>query len=72
MALTQPNWSLLVRSPANYPKQDGYTAYQGIIETDEWFGPLFINLRLTRTDTPITLRTDIPLMQSSPFHVWRT
>jgi hypothetical protein len=66
MALTQPNWSLLVRSPANYPKQDGYTAYEGIIETDEWFGPLFINLRLTRTDTPITLRTDIPLMQIQP------
>jgi hypothetical protein len=53
----------LIRQPANLPPQGGYTAYEGIVEADRWFGPLFTNLRLTRTDTPITLRSDYPLVQ---------
>jgi hypothetical protein len=30
------------------------------------FGPLFINLRLTKTDTPIAIRPEFPLMQVTP------
>ena len=63
IARTAPDWSLLVRAPANLPGPGGFAVYEGIVETDRWFGPLFTNLRLTRTDTPISLRVDIPLLQ---------
>jgi hypothetical protein len=66
MARTAGNWSLLIRSPANLPLPGGYCMYEGIIEADHWFGPLFTNLRLTRTHTPIRLRADFPLAQVQP------
>ncbi len=63
---TEPGWSLLVRAPANLPRSNSYEHYEGIIETDKWFGPLFINLRLTKTDIPITFDAGYPLMQVQP------
>ena len=63
---TEPGWSLLVRSPANLPKSNNYEHYEGIIETDKWFGPLFTNVRLTKTDVPITFDAGYPLMQIQP------
>lgn len=65
-ARSAPGWSLLVRPPANLPMPGGYVAYEGIVETDRWFGPLFTNLRLTRTNVPIRLRADFPLIQIQP------
>ena len=65
-ASTEQNWSLLVRAPANLPKSNSYEHYEGIIETDKWFGPLFINIRLTKTDVPITFDAGYPLMQVQP------
>ena len=58
--------SLLVRAPANLPAAGGYVLYEGIVETDRWFGPLFTNLRLTRTDVPVRFRADMPLLQVQP------
>ncbi len=66
MARTAPDWSLLVRGPANLPGPGGFAAYEGIVESDRWFGPLFINLRLTRTGVPIRIAADFPLMQVQP------
>jgi hypothetical protein len=66
LARTAPGWSLQVRAPVNLPLPGGFTVYEGIVETDRWFGPLFANLRLTRTDTPVTLRADMPLLQVQP------
>jgi len=66
LARTAPNWSLLVRPTANLPRHAGYDVYEGIVETDDWFGPLFTNLRLTRTDYPVEFRTDEPLVQVQP------
>lgn len=63
---TLPGWSILVRAPANVPSAAGYQLYEGIIETDEWFGPLFINLRLTKTDYPVTFDSDRPIFQIQP------
>ena len=66
MARTAPGWSLLSRAPANLPVPSGYVQWEGIVETDRWFGPLFTNLRLTRTDRPVVLPADLPLLLVQP------
>lgn len=66
MVRTLPGWHLLVRAPANLPLTGGFVLYEGIVEADTWFGPLFTNLRFTRTHSPITLRPDFPLLQLQP------
>lgn len=65
-ARTAPGWSLLIRPPANLPRSKNFEHYEGIIETDRWFGPIFTNLRLTRTHVPVELRTDFPFLQVQP------
>lgn len=65
-ARTAPGWSLLVRAPANMVRNPGYECYEGIIETDRWFGPLFINVRLTRTHAPIEFDANFPFLQVQP------
>lgn len=74
VARTVPEWGVLLRPPANLPRPAGYDAYEGFIETDRWFGPLFINLALTTTNTRITLRPDWPLcqLQALPRAAYRT
>ncbi len=66
IAQTAPEWSLLVRNVANMPMPGGMVGYEGIIETDRWFGPLFTNVRLTRTHVPVNITTRLPLAQVQP------
>jgi len=66
MVRTLPGWHILVRAPANLPLTGGFVLYEGIVQADSWFGPLFTNLRFTRTNSPITLRPDFPLLQLQP------
>jgi hypothetical protein len=40
--------------------------YEGIVETDRWFGPVFTNLRFTQSHKPVRLRADLPLVQLQP------
>jgi len=63
---TLPGWSTLIRAPANLPRPAGYDSFEGVVETDHWFGPLFTNLRLTRTDHPVEFDPDMPLLQVQP------
>jgi len=63
-----PDWSILVRPPANLHRHEGYHLYEGIVESDRWFGPLFTNLRLVKTDVPIHFSTELPLVQVQPLH----
>ena len=63
---TREGWSSLVRPMANVPRSKQYEVYEGIVETDRWFGPLFINLRMTCIDTPVELTADRPLFQVQP------
>ncbi len=65
-ARSAPGWSLLLRAPANLPRQPGFEPYEGIIETDRWFGPIFTNLRLTRTGVQLDITPDRPLLQVQP------
>jgi hypothetical protein len=62
------NWSILVRPPANLPRSLAFDLYEGIVESDRWFGPLFTNLRLIKTDVPIEFSTETPLIQVQPLH----
>ncbi len=66
MARAAPGWGLLIRRPANFPLMTHFEYFEGIIEPESWFGPLFINLRFTKTDAPIRLRADMPLAQVQP------
>lgn len=58
---TAPGWSVLVRPCANLPGNRGFEVFEGIVETDHWFGPLFSNLRLTRTHGPIRFSREWPI-----------
>jgi len=66
IARTAPGWSLMVRPPVNVPRPGGYEPFEGIIETDRWFGPLITNIRLTKTDVPINFSAEFPLVQVLP------
>ena len=68
VARTAPGWSLLVRPPANLTRSQAYESYEGIIETDRWFGPLFVNLKLTRPNVPIEFDANYPFLQVQPVH----
>lgn len=66
LARTRPGWSLSIRSPVNLPTIPGVVFWEGIVETDIWFGPLFSNFRLIKTDTPVHIRAYWPLLQVQP------
>lgn len=64
--VTREGWSSLVRPLANVPRSKQYEVYEGLVETDRWFGPLFINIRMTAIDEPVELSADRPLFQLQP------
>jgi hypothetical protein len=66
LARTAPGWALLSRGPVNIPRTQGYEHFEGIIESETWFGPLFTNIRLTRTNSPVEFHTRYPLFQVQP------
>jgi len=66
IAKTAPGWNLLVRGVANLSHSPSYHVLEGIIETDHWFGPLFDNVRILKTDVPIEFRSDVPFLQVQP------
>jgi hypothetical protein len=63
---TAPGWSLLSRGIANYQNTQPYRNLEGIVETETWFGPLFTNIRLTRTDIAVQFHKRRPLFQVQP------
>jgi hypothetical protein len=66
LARTAPGWALLSRGTVNIPRTQGYENFEGIIETDTWFGPLFTNIRLTRSNSPVEFHRRRPLFQVQP------
>lgn len=66
LARTAPGWSLLSRKPANIPVTEDYEHFEGLVETDSWFGPLFTNIRLTRTHSEVRFHKNYPLFQVQP------
>jgi len=66
LASTAPGWCSLIRRPANFPLPGHFEHFEGIVGTDNQLQHLFINIRLTRTDFPIRLHSDMPLVQLQP------
>ena len=62
---TPPGYNLLVRGPANYPK-DGVSALEGIVETD-WASATFtMSWKLTRKLNPVRFDVDEPICMIVP------
>jgi Family of unknown function (DUF6065) len=61
MVKTQPGWGVLVRPPANLPTDPNFEVFDGIIETDWWFGPLVTPIRLRRQNVPMIFSKNTPL-----------
>ncbi|MBR0758060.1 hypothetical protein JQ604_38270 [Bradyrhizobium jicamae] len=66
IARTKPGWSLLIRPVPNFPRSLGFELFEGIVETDTWFGPLFTNLRIRKTDVPVEFQAGMPLFHIQP------
>jgi len=66
IARTKPGWSLLIRPVPNFPRSVQYDLFEGVVEADSWFGPLFTNLRLKKTDVPIDFQAGLPLFHILP------
>lgn len=66
---TVPDWSILVRPPANLHSTSAFSCYEGLIETDRFKPcPLFINIKLHATDREILIPSHHPLFQVQPIH----
>ena len=63
VAVTPPGKSLWIRGPINRPKKPLFEILECIIEAEWWVGPLFTNLRFSKTDTPVTFSQNDPFLQ---------
>lgn len=57
---TPPGYNLLVRGPANRPK-DGIQALEGLVETDWSTATFTVNWQMTRPGLPVTFEADEPI-----------
>jgi Family of unknown function (DUF6065) len=62
---TPPGYNLLVRGPANYPK-DGVCALEGIVETDWASASFSMSWKLTRKHMPVRFEVDEPICMIVP------
>jgi hypothetical protein len=62
---TPPGYNLLVRGPANYPK-DGASRLEGIVETDWASSSFSMNWKLTRKLIPVRFEVDEPICMIVP------
>lgn len=62
---TPPGYNLLVRGPANYPK-DGVSALEGVVESDWTEGSFTMNWQITRPDMEVRFERDEPICMIVP------
>lgn len=62
---TPPGWNLLVRGPANLPK-DGVSPLDGLVETDWCPATFTMNWKLTRPGLTVTFERDEPIAMLVP------
>lgn len=62
---TPPGYNLLVRGPANWPK-DGAVALEGLVETDWSVASFTMNWQVTSVRKPVTFAVDEPICMLVP------
>lgn len=62
---TPPGYNLLVRGPANWPK-DGASPLEGVVETDWAVATFTVNWKLTRPGLPVTFEPGEPICMLVP------
>ena len=62
---TPPGWNLLVRGPANLPK-DGASALEGVVETDWAVASFTMNWKITRPGADVEFRAGEPFAMVVP------
>ncbi len=62
---TPPGYNLLVRGPANWPK-DGACALEGVVEADWAVSTFTMNWKLTHPGIPVTFEKDEPICMITP------
>lgn len=62
---TPPGWNLLVRGPANMPK-DGVQALEGLVETDWSVAAFTMNWKITRPNHTVTFSEGEPIAMLVP------
>ena len=62
---TPPGYDLLVRGPANWPKEGAY-ALEGIVETDWAVASFTMNWKVTSADTPVDFPAGEPIAMVVP------
>jgi hypothetical protein len=62
---TSPGYNLLVRGPANLPK-DGAFAFEGVVETDWSPATFLMNWRITRKNEPVRFERGEPICMVVP------
>lgn len=67
-ARTAPGYSLLVKGRTNIGQPRAYEVLEGVVDTDEWFGPLFAIVRLITPGVPIVFDAITPFLQVLPLH----
>lgn len=60
---TPPGIASWIRGPVNRTSGSAYSIVEGVIDTDWWAGPLFSVIRFNRTDFPVKLSRETPLLQ---------
>lgn len=66
LAETKEGWSLLTRGLVNKRERGQYQIYEGIVDTDRRFGPVFVNIQLIRTGETIEFSAETPLFLVQP------
>jgi uncharacterized protein DUF6065 len=62
---TPPGFNLLVRGPANFPK-DGASPLEGLVETDWTYATFSMNWKITRPNVPVIFGVDEPICMIVP------
>jgi hypothetical protein len=62
---TPPGWNLLVRGPANWPK-DGIAPLEGLVEADREVAPFAMSWKLTAIETPVRFELGEPICMLLP------
>lgn len=66
---TPPGVAIWVRSPVNIRQHPAVHILEGVIDTEWWFGPLFVNMRFVKEGVPVSFDNNHPFIQVLPYSI---